>query len=305
MRVVSLLPAATEMLYAVGVEPVAVSHECDHPPAARDLPTVVSARVDDAGDSASVDEQVAAAVAEGGVFEVDAATLRDAEPDLVLTQGTCDVCAVGTADAAAVVERLDLDADVLTTHVHSLNDLFEDLRRVGAAVGRPDRAERAVADLRERVQAVSAAAPDDDRPSVAVLDWLDPVMVAGHWMPEMADLAGATYPLADPGDRSAPREWATVRDADPDVLVAGPCGFALDRTLAHADDLTGRPGWRDLTAVRNGRAHAMDGHHLLNRPGPRLVDSLEHLAGLIHPDHFDAPPDDVARSLTPADAPTE
>jgi iron complex transport system substrate-binding protein len=306
MRVVSLLPAATELLYAVGVEPVAVSHECDHPPAARNRPTVVSSRVENAGGSSNVNEQVADAAESGGVYEIDEQALRDADPDLVVTQGTCDVCAVDAGIVADAVERLGLDADVLTTHVHSLDGLFDDLRRVGDAVGRPDRAEQAVTDLCERVRAVADAAPDPaDGPSVAVLDWLDPVMVAGHWVPEMVEMAGATYPLADPGDRSTPREWTEVRDADPDVLVAAPCGFTLDRILEHADDLTGRSGWRDLRAVRDDRAYAMDGHHLLNRPGPRLVDSLKYLAALLHPDRFDAPPDDVARSLAPVDAPTE
>jgi iron complex transport system substrate-binding protein len=132
---------------------------------------------------------------------------------------------------------------------------------------------------------------------VAVLDWTDPVMTAGHWVPELVEWAGGEYGLAERGAASRPREWVEIREYDPEALVVAPCGFDLDRTFANLGDLTGREGWADLSAVRDGRAYAMDGHHYLNRPGPRLADSLEHLAGLLHPDRFEAPPADVARSL--------
>ena len=124
---------------------------------------------------------------------------------------------------------------------------------------------------------------------MAVLDWLDPVMVAGHWVPELVDLAGGRHGLSDPGDASTPREWATVREYDPEVLVAAPCGFGLEQTAENVADLTGREGWDDLRAVEAGRVHAVDGHHLTNRPGPRLVDTLEVLAALLHPDRFELP----------------
>jgi len=132
---------------------------------------------------------------------------------------------------------------------------------------------------------------------VAVLDWLDPVMVAGHWIPELVELAGGRYEMAETGERSRPREWADVREYDPEVLVAAPCGFDLDQTLENREELTDRPGWGDVTAVADGRAVAMDGHHFVNRPGPRLVETLEHLASVLHPEAFGEPPADVVQSL--------
>lgn len=300
MRVVSLLPSATEIVYALGLEPVGVSHECDHPPAAREVPSVVRSRVDGAGTSAEVDAQVQDAAASGGVYELDRDALAALDPDLVVSQGVCDVCAVDTVLVEEAVADLGLDCEVLTTDPHHLEDVFEDVRRVGAATGRADRASEVVTDLRERVERVAetaAAVPDAERPRVAVLDWLDPVMVAGHWVPELVETAGGRYGLAEPGDRSEPREWATVRDYDPEVLVAAPCGFGLERTAANVADLTARPSYDDLAAVHDGRAVAMDGHHYVNRPGPRLVDTLEFLAGVVHPDRFDAPPDEAVRPL--------
>jgi iron complex transport system substrate-binding protein len=334
MRVVTLLPSATEIVYALGIEPVGVSHECDHPPGASDLPTVVHSRVDPDASSAEIDEQVAAAEQSGGVYELDRELLAELDPDLVVSQGICEVCAVDEVLVEEAVEDLGLDCEVLTTDPHHLEDVFGDVLRIGSATDREERAARpaggrangpeareqgappneraangvsheqraaeVVASLRERVDRVAETAagiPDDERPRVAVLDWLDPVMVAGHWIPGLVETAGGRYGLAAPGDRSEPREWDEIRAYDPEVLVAAPCGFGLEQTAANAAGLTDRPGYADLAAVREGRAYAMDGHHYVNRPGPRLVDTLEFLAGVLHPDRFEAPPDDVVRSL--------
>ncbi|MFB6151279.1 MAG: ABC transporter substrate-binding protein [Haloarculaceae archaeon] len=298
MRVVSLLPSATEICFALGVEPAGVSHECDYPPAAAELPSMNRSRVDPDASSAEINEQVADAEASGGVYEIDREALARADPDLVISQGVCDVCAVDSVLVREAVEETGLDAEVLALDTHSLEDLYADIERIGAAVGRPDRAADLVADLRERVDAVAErASAVDDRPRVAVLDWLEPAMVAGHWVPQIVDLAGGRYGLADTGERSRPREWAEIREYDPEVLVAAPCGFDLDRTLAERATLEDRPGWTDLPAVAAGRAVAVDGHHYVNRPGPRLVETLEHLAGVIHPDRFDDPPGDVVRPL--------
>ena len=304
MRVVSLLPSATEVCYALGVEPVGVSHECDYPPAARDVPAVDSSRVDPDASSAEINEQVAEAEAEeGSVYEIDREALAAADPDVVITQAVCDVCAVDTVLVEDALADVDSDAEVVTTDTHSLDDLYAGIERTGAALDREERAEEVVSDLRSRVETVTERTADiDERPRVAVLDWLDPVMVAGHWMPQLVELAGGTYGMAETGDRSRPREWADVRAYDPEVLVASPCGFDLDQTLSNHAELTGRPGWADLSAVAAGRAVAMDGHHYVNRPGPRLVDTLEHLAGLLHPDLFASPPPEVVRPLPGADA---
>ena len=288
-RVVSLLPSATEIVYALGVTPVATSHECDYPPDAAERPSVVESRVDADAASADIDEQVQDAEAEGGVYRIDRETLAAVDPDLVISQGICEVCAVDTVVVEDAIAELGLDCELLTTDPHSLEDVLADVRRIGRALGREARAGELVAELEARVGAVADRAVEADRrPAVAVLDWLDPVMVAGHWVPGLVATGGGRYGLADPGDASTPREWAAIREYDPDVLVAAPCGFELDQTAENATDLTGRPGWNDLRAVRDGRAYAVDGH-LTNRPGPRVVDTLEVLAWLLHPDLFDRP----------------
>ena len=304
MRVVSLLPSATEICYALGVEPVGVSHECDYPPAARELPAMNRSRVDPDASSAEINEQVAAAEEEGGVYAVDREALAAADPDLVVSQGVCDVCAVDSVLVRDAVADLGLDCEVLTLDTHTLGDLYADIEAIGAATGREAEAAEVVADLKERVAAVERrvdealrADEDGERPRVAVLDWLDPVMVAGHWVPELVDLAGGRYGMAATGERSRPREWAEVREYDPEVLVAAPCGFGLGQTLANRAELTDRPGWAEVTAVADGRAVAMDGHHYVNRPGPRLVDTLEHLASVLHPDVFGDPPEEAVRPL--------
>ena len=298
MRVVTLLPSATEIVYALGVAPVGVSHECDYPPAAREQPAVNRSQVDPEASSSEINEQVAAAEDGDGVYAIDRETLAELDPDIVVTQGVCDVCAVDHVLVADAVADLGLDCEVLTLDVHSLEDLFESIHRVGAAIDEPERATDLVADLRERVAAVEqTAARTTETPSVAVLDWLDPVMVAGHWIPEMVSLAGGRYGMAERGAHSRPREWAEVREYDPDVLVAAPCGFDVAQTTENLADLTDRPGFDDLRAVREGRAVVMDGHHFVNRSGPRLVETLEYLSATIHPDLFAAPPSDTVCDL--------
>jgi len=281
MRVVSLLPSATELCYGLGVEPVGVSHECDYPNAASELPVVIRSRIDADASSADIDEQVQEATVEGGVYEIDRETLARLDPDVIISQGMCDVCAVDDAAIRAAVADLDLDADVVTTDPHSLADLFDDIDRLGTVLDRDERAAELIGTLRERVEEVTRSTPDDG-PRVAVLDWLDPVMVAGHWIPEMIDSVGAGHGLADPGDRSTPREWQTIREYDPEILVAAPCGFGVDQTLENTADLTDREGWSELSAVQSGAVYIMDGHHYVNRPGPRLVDTLELIADVVH-----------------------
>ena len=299
MRVVSLLPSATEICYALGVEPVGVSHECDYPPAARSRPAVNDVRIDPDTDSAAINEQVAAAEQGEGIYEIDADLLDDIDPDVVITQGLCDVCAVDQILVADVLDARGIDAEIVTTDTHSLADLYEDVRRIGAATDRADRAAELVADLQSRIEGLrNRAAAIEEQPSVAVFDWMDPVMVAGHWVPELVAAAGGRYPLMETGEHSRPWEWAEIRAADPDAIVVAPCGFDLDQTRENLADLTDRPGWQDLTAVQNDCVYLLDGHHFVNRPGPRLVETAEHLAGLLYPDEFERPPEDVTVPLT-------
>jgi len=298
MRVVTLLPSATEIVYALGIEPVGVSHECDYPPAAPDQPSVNRSRVDPTAASGEINDQVARADADGGVYAVERETLARLDPDLIVTQGVCDVCAIDEVVVADAVASLGLDAEILTLDVHSLADLFDSIHRLGEALDRTGRASDLVADLRARVDAVeTTASRAADQPRVAVLDWTDPIMVAGHWVPEMVTLAGGAYDLERAGAHSRPREWEELREYDPDVLVVSPCGFDLAQIRENIADLTDRPGWADLTAVENDRVTLLDGHHYVNRSGPRLVDTLEYLGWTIHPDLFERPPADAAESL--------
>ncbi|WP_254766548.1 cobalamin-binding protein [Salinilacihabitans rarus] len=299
MRIVTTLPSATEIVYALGLDPVGVSHECDYPPAARETPAVTASRIDADAASGEIDRQVLEA-ADEGVYDVDVETLDDLDPDLIVTQGMCDVCAVDEVVVERALAGIEADPEVLTTDPHTVDDVLADLERVGEATGREERAREVIRALDGRIDAVREWTADlatEERPRVAILDWTDPVMVAGHWTAELVSWAGGEYGLADPGERSRPREWAELVAYDPEVLVVAPCGFGLDRTAANLADLTDREGWDDLTAVREGRAWAMDGDHYLNRPGPRLVDTLEALAPIVHPERFEAPPADVAVPL--------
>ena len=291
MRAVSLLPSATEMLYALGVEPVGVSHECDHPRAAKNLPSVIDTRIDPDRSSADINEQVTEATQTGGVYEIDRERLAALDPDIIVSQAICDVCAVDDAQIHQAVADLGLDADIVTTDPHSLEDVFEDIEQLGNVLSRGERAASVLDELRGRVEQVERVTPHDttDGPRVAVFDWVDPVMVAGHWIPDLVERCGAAYGLAEPGERSRPREWSEIRTYDPEVIVLAPCGFGLDQTLDDLDAVTEREGWAEIAAVETGQVYAMDGHNYVNRPGPRLVDTLELLAATIFPDTADAP----------------
>lgn len=296
MRVVSLLPSATETVCALGVDPVGVTHECDYPPRVADLPAVVHSRIDTSGTSGEVDDAVQSVQSEGGVYELDRDRLRELDPDVVVTQGICDVCAVDESVVRDTVAELALDAEIVTSHPHTLDDVFDDLERLGAALGREETATELRAELAERVERVRERVTEaDETPTVTVLDWLEPPMVSGHWVPELVEIAGGEFLLAEPGERSGPVEWARLREADPDVLVAAPCGFDVERTVAELPALADREGFASLSAVRSDRVAVLDGNHYVNRPGPRLVETLEYLASVLHPEPFPEPPADAVR----------
>lgn len=292
MNVVSTSPSGTEILCALGTDPVAVSHACDYPPRVADLPSIDFSRVRGES-SAERHDRVRTVSAEGTVYRLDVETLRGVEPDLILSQEVCGVCAVDTTLVDEVLGDLDTDPDVVGLHANRLEDLFSCIERVGEAVGREGRAADLNAELRGRLADIEARTEGMDRPRVAVLEWLDPLIAAGNWVPELVEIAGGEYGLAGPGDRTVEVGWSEVMDYDPEVLVAAPCGFSTERTLARREELTGREGWNELSAVRSGRAYAMDGASYLNRWSPRLVDAAERLAACCHPEEFGDPPRDV------------
>ena len=329
-RIVSLLPAATEIVAALGLQThlVGRSHECDEPADVASLPALTAARIDASAPSRTIHEQVeqvgralaatasqpaaGAACTTGGsaaLYTLDIDTLAALKPDLILTQAACDVCAISAADVEAAVRKAAVDTRVLALSPATLADLFSDILAVGKATGRLAQARELVARLRARIASlacrVQAIGEGDRRPSprVAVIEWLDPPMAAGNWVPEMVRLAGGVDVLGKAGDHSHWISWDDVAAVDPDVVILVPCGFPLDRVVIEAGSPAVRPHLERLRASREGRVFAIDGHHLFNRPGPRLVDSLEVLAELLHPGRFAfAATRRFAKRLAPGDA---
>lgn len=287
MRVVSTSPSGTEILCALGVDPVAVSHACDYPPRVRDLPVIDRSPVD-ATASADRHAQVERAAGVGHVYEVDVDLLRSLEPDLVLTQEVCGVCAVDATLVDEVLADADVDPDVVGMSARSLSDVYDCIRRVGRAVDREDRAAEVIDGMRSRIGSVERRAPEDG-PRMAVLEWLDPVRGAGNWVPELVAAAGGTDVLGEAGERSVEVPWKELRAADPEVLVLAPCGFDESETVARLGELADRPGWDELPAVEDGRVFALDGASYLTRWTPRLAAATERLAALAHPGTFGPP----------------
>lgn len=291
VRIVSMLPGATEIvcLLGLGDQLVGVSHECDFPPEVRSRPRMTRSPFDaHSMPSAEIDRIVSETVAVGReLYHVDAEVLAGLEPDLVLTQGLCEVCAVSVR---TVRSALSGGPTVLSLDAGSIEDVFTDIRRVAEAAGVPERGASAVARLRERLDAVRARGAHAPRRRVACLEWLDPPYSAGHWVPEMVGMAGGREVLARAGEPSGRIRWEAVVRAEPDVLLLIPCGFGPQRSLEEVRLLERLPDWEDLPAVRSGEVWAVDGNAYFSRPGPRLVDGVELAAALIHPDRF-APPD--------------
>lgn len=287
MRVASLLPSATELLFAIGAgvgEVVGVTHECDWPPEARGLPVLTASLLDHAGvPSVDIDRHVRSAVHQGsGIYALDAARLADLKPDLIVTQELCEVCAVSYRQVETAVRELPGEVPILSLEPEGLDDIMETAAVLGRATGHEDGAEQLVAQMRHRIAAV-AALPSipGGRPAVACIEWTDPLMAGGHWVPEMVRLAGGDDVLGAEGERSAEVSWEDVVDATPDAMVLMPCGFGLRRSLASAPEVTARPGFAELPCARAGRVAAVDGSSYFNRPGPRIVDGLELLAAIL------------------------
>jgi len=276
---------------ALGQEAALVgrSHECDWPPSVRRLPAVSRPAFPTGGSSRAVDlalkERLARAVS---IYEVDAALLRRLRPDLVITQTQCEVCAVTPADVErAMCELTERPARVLALEPDGLDDVWSDIGSVAGALGVSTAGDALVAELRARVAAIGdRAASLGRRPRVAVIEWIEPLMAAGNWMPELVTLAGGVNLFGEARRHSPWMTWEALVEADPDVIVVSPCGFDLARTTAELAALASRPGWPALQAVRAGRVVLADGNAYFHRPGPRLVESLEILAEALHPAAF-------------------
>jgi iron complex transport system substrate-binding protein len=288
MRIVSLLPSATEIVCQLGLKQqlVGVTHECDWPPSVRLLPKVTRTLIPHEATSREIDVLVRERLRTvRALYSLDMPVLAKLRPDLIVTQALCDVCAVAESEVRAAACVLPGEPRVVNLEPTCLADVWECLRLVGAAAGCEERAEREIATLNPRVAAVAERSERiGERPRVVMLEWIDPPFSSGHWSPELVRLAGGREVVSAAGERSRTMDWTEVLAAKPEVLVVACCGFDVARTMIDLPILSRYPGWSELPCVRSGRVYVVDGSAYFSRPGPRLVDSLEILAHALHPD---------------------
>jgi iron complex transport system substrate-binding protein len=288
LRIVSLLPSATEIVCVLGLTDhlVGVTHECDYPPAVAGLPKVTRTLIPHDAASAQIDELVRERLrTERALYTLDQPALEALQPDLIVTQALCDVCAVAEEEVRAAACTLPGRPRVLNLEPQTLAEVLQSIRQVGEATDRPDQADSVVRSLQDRIDAVAArSAQLKYRPRVAQLEWIDPPFSCGHWSPEIVRLAGGEEGLGQEGRPSRTLAWQEVLAWRPEVLVIACCGFGIPRTLQDVPLLRSYPGWADLPCARNGRVYVVDGSAYFSRPGPRLVDSLEILAHALHPE---------------------
>lgn len=293
MRIVSLLPAATEWICAFGgrADLVGRSHECDTPPAVQELPAVTKPTFESSGDSAAIDEQVQDQLQQGlSLYEVDLDRLRALKPDLIVTQAQCEVCAVSLPQLEDELQAWsDGQPDIFSMEPMTLKGVLDAALRLGRTINRAESAmeviakkERQLKALRNRI-GIDRQTDPETLPSVACIEWMEPLMTAGHWMPDVAAMAGARAVSAEAGKPSPTVDWNDLRAADPEVIAVMPCGFTMEEIVRDRRYLTGRSGWSELRAVRNERVYCFDGDAYFNRPGPRLYRSIELLAAALHP----------------------
>ena len=286
MRIASLLPSATEIVCALGsrTELVGRSHECDFPPGVEDVPVLTSARIGPLPSSRAIDRAVRDVLRDAlAIYQIDVEGLRRAQPDVIVTQDLCSVCAVSLDDVRAAVARLARqEVTIVNLHPTRLEDVWSDIFRVAEAIGLAGIGRQVVADLRERVAGIERrAASVRGRPRVLTIEWIDPVMIGGMWMPELVTLAGGEPLVTRPGDHAPTLDRERLAALDPDVVLVKPCGFGLERTLEELDVLR-----EALPRSWRARVYLADGNAYFNRPGPRMVESLEILAACVHPDAF-------------------
>jgi iron complex transport system substrate-binding protein len=287
IRIVSLIASATEIVCALGKgnNLVGRSHECDYPPGVLALPQLTEAKFKVEGSSGEIDARVRAIVRDGlSVYRVHGDALKALEPDVIVTQDHCEVCAVSLADVeAATCTWTGRPVRIISLKPDSTADIHADIRRVAAGLDAAAAGETLIAGMQARIDAVRRRVAGQARPRVAFIEWVEPLMAGGNWMPELIEAAGGQNLFGAAGKHSDWMQWEELRAADPEVIVVAPCGYGLERCLQELPLLQARPGWQDITAVRNGRVCFADGNAYFNRPGPRLADSAEMLAEMFHP----------------------
>jgi iron complex transport system substrate-binding protein len=291
-RIVSLIASSTEIVCALGFEDhlVGRSHECDYPARVKRLPVCTEPKFNVEGTSYEIDQRVKAIVQDAlSVYRVDSRMLEELKPSHIITQSQCEVCAVSLKDVEkAVCEMTSSNPVIVSLEPNSIADVWADIRRVGESLDASARADSLINELQARMRSIAErAASFGSRPSVAVIEWVDPLMSGGNWMPELVEMAAGRNLFGEAGKHSPWMTWEEVIEKDPDLILVTPCGYDIARTMEDMRLLSSKPGWADLKAVRSGGVIVADGNQYFNRPGPRLVESLEILAELLHPTAFD------------------
>jgi iron complex transport system substrate-binding protein len=290
-RIISLLPAATEMICALGLghQLVGRSHECDYPSSIVNLPVCSSAKFISGSNSAEIDKQVKEILSDSlSIYEVDSALIKQLSPDIIITQAQCEVCAVSLNDVElALKDLLEKECQIISLEPHGLDDIYREIQLLADQLGVPEAglellelSEERINIIRHKLKFIS------ERPSVACVEWLSPLMIAGNWTPEIVEIAGGTPVLTLAGKHSSYINFEDIVKANPDILVLMPCGFSIQRTLQEINLLLDLPGWTDLKAVQNQKIFVVDGNQYFNRSGPRITDSIELMAEIINPKQF-------------------
>lgn len=289
-KICSLLPSTTEILYQLGAgaSVVGVSHECDFPQDALSKPRITRSRIPKTLTSAEIDKKVKELRQKGEtLYEIDLDILKQIKPDIIVTQKLCEVCAVTYDNVARAAHMLNPVPELLSIEPNSLSGIYDSIETLGKAAGLESKAREIVTGLKKRENAVAEKVKNEPKPRVACLEWLNPPYAAGHWIPEMVSIAGAEDPLGNPGGKSKKIDWDTVRQADPEILILMACGWTIEKTRERLGDFNQFTGFNELKAVKSRRAYIVDGN-CFTRPGPRLIDGIETLAKIFHPDLFPA-----------------
>jgi len=290
-KIISLLPSATEIVCALGLQDnlVGRSHECDFPEGVANLPVCTEANIPDGLSSAEIDAKVKEILSDAlSVYTVKKEVIKSLAPDVIITQAQCEVCAVTLAEVEQALENyLDKPVQIISLQPNSLNDILADITTIAEALGATEAGEQLVEELDERVNIIRHKLKFmENKPTVACIEWLEPFIISGNWVPELVSIAGGVPVLAKAGKHSPYVEWGEILAQDPEIIILMPCGFSIERTMREVYLLLQQQGFNDLKAVKNNRVYIADGNHYFNRPGPRIVDSLEILAEIIHPKQF-------------------
>jgi iron complex transport system substrate-binding protein len=290
-KIVSLLAATTEIVCALGLEQslVGVSHECDYPELVKSLPKCSDVRFIPGASSLEIDKKVKEILTDAlSIYTINKELIKQLDPDIVLTQAQCEVCAVSLKDVEEALENLlDKQANVISVQPDTLGDIFNDITLIAQKLDAAESGKQLIESLDERIDIIRHKLKFiTDKPTVACIEWMEPLMVAGNWVPEMVDIAGGQSVLAINGKHSPFISWEILKAEDPDIIIITPCGFDIERTLKEMDVILSLPGFAELNAVKNNRLYIADGNQYFNRSGPRIVDSIEILAEIINPKQF-------------------